>query len=61
LSLRKGASKSELRLFLGVPYDEAKMKLLMKIKASFRPDLGDKINIFYLDDEKMAGNIVKLL
>ncbi|WP_051912473.1 hypothetical protein [Carnobacterium funditum] len=59
VELRKGASKSRIATLLGVPYDEAN-EIIDEIKASFRPDLGDKI-IFLFRDEKMAGTIVKLL
>jgi hypothetical protein len=59
VELRKGASKSRIATLLGVPYDEAN-EIIDEIKASFRPDLGDKI-IFLFRDEKMAGTIIKLL
>lgn len=59
VELRKGASKSRIATLLGVPYDEA-IEIIDRIKASFRPELGDKI-IFSFRDEKMAGTIVKLL
>ena len=59
VELRKGASKSRIATLLGVPYDEA-IVIIDEIKASFRPDVGDRI-IFSFRDEKMAGTIIKLL
>ena len=57
--LRRGTSKSRIATLLNVDYDEG-LEMIEKVKASIRPDIGDKITITYRAMD-MTGIIVKLL
>lgn len=57
--LRRGTSKSRIATLLSVEYDEG-LEMIEKVKASIRPDIGDKIS-FTFRGMDMAGIIVKLL
>lgn len=57
--LRRGTSKSRIATLLSVEYDEG-LEMIEKVKASIRPDIGDKIT-FTFRGMDMTGIIVKLL
>lgn len=57
--LRRGTSKSRIATLLNVDYDEG-LEMIEKVKASIRPDIGDKIT-FTFRGMDMTGIIVKLL
>lgn len=57
--LRRGTSKSRIATLLNVEYDEG-LEMIEKVKASIRPDIGDKIT-FTFRGMDMTGIIVKLL
>ena len=57
--LRRGTSKSRIATLLNVDYDEG-LEMIEKVKASIRPDIGDKIT-FTFRAMDMTGIIVKLL
>ena len=56
--LRRGTSKSRIATLLSVEYDEG-LEMIEKVKASIRPDIGDKIT-FTFRGMDMTGIIVKL-
>ena len=57
--LRRGTSKSRISSLLDVDY-EAGLKMIDKVKADIRPEIGDKIR-FKFRESDMAGIITKLL
>ena len=57
--LRRGTSKSRIATLLNVDYDEG-LEMIEKVKASIRPDIGDKIT-FTFRGMDMTGIIIKLL
>ena len=57
--LRRGTSKSRIATLLSVEYDEG-LEMIENVKASIRPDIGDKIT-FTFRGMDMTGIIVKLL
>ena len=57
--LRKGTSKSRIAHILGISYDEV-LVVIKRVKDSIRPDVGDRIN-FTFREQQMYGVIYKLL
>ena len=57
--LRKGTSKSRIAHILGISYEEV-LVVIKRVKASIRPDVGDRIH-FTFREQQMYGVIYKLL
>lgn len=57
--LRKGTSKSRIAHLLGVSYEEG-VHIIMQVKESIRPEVGNKIR-FTFREQEMIGVIWKLL